>query len=91
MGWKTERRKLQKKLKHKPYRKCPKCGQRMRLRLFEWADEIHRLFKYCGHLCEQVEQIPPVVCHAAGLNEKGCGHYEELFRAGGGTGRHIPH
>ena len=28
MGWKTVRRKLQKKAKHRPYGRCPACGGR---------------------------------------------------------------
>lgn len=60
------RRKLQKKAKHKPYRKCPACGGRMTCRVMR-GGAGWRLFKVCD-----------------------CGHGEELFWSGGGTGRHIP-
>lgn len=77
----TLRRKLQKKAKHKPFRKCPRCGARMTCELLEgWkayaavvgrpiGDDDWLLFKCCSE----------------------CSYDEELFWSGGGTGRHIPH
>lgn len=78
------RRKLQKKKKHKPYRKCLKCGQRMRCKLVQYTVDW-QLFKYCGRL---VYRNGLVQCLA---EYDGCGHFEELFWSGGGIGRHIPH
>lgn len=54
------RRKLQKKIKHKPYRKCPRCGKRMSL-LLRWPDgsETWRLYKACDWLdgCGRYEEL----------------------------------
>jgi hypothetical protein len=75
----TLRRKLQKKLKHKPYRRCPGCGKRMNCEIEEGDHKVGgppwRLFKECV--------VRPIT--------GGCGYREELFWSGGGTGRHIPH
>lgn len=83
------RRKLHEKAKHKPYRKCPKCGSRMECFL-TLIKGVWRLFKCCGYLTEVRDGSD--VCRVVAMPAKyGCGHYEELFRLGGGTGRHIPH
>ncbi len=76
MRERTLRRKLQKKLKHKPYRKCPKCGGRM-----DCVIRDCRLFKYCGWMYSDghVERGP-----------HGCGHFEELFWSGGGKADTYP-
>ncbi len=92
----TLRRKLQKKLKHKPYRKCPKCGNRMKVSLGEDDYCIDgrpdlgtgwRLFKHCGGRIG-FKMGDTKVSHIPDTN--GCGHSEELFWSGGGTGRRIP-
>lgn len=90
------RRKLQKKKKHKPYRKCPKCGNRMDCFLFEGDHDGWHLFKVCGslnfvdayHAAENVQGKPRRFLDGTVL---GCGHSEELHWSGGGIGRHIPH
>lgn len=75
----TLRRKLQKKKKHKPYRKCPKCGAEVWVKLVDstslpadgiHADEDPRLIAGCG----------------------ACKVHWELFwfrKSGGGIGRRI--
>ena len=51
----TLRRKLQKKLKHKPFRKCPKCGERMKLRLEQDIKTgVWHLFKRCCGIVEEL-------------------------------------
>ena len=84
----TLRRKLQKKAKHKPYRKCPKCGGRMVMRLLDDLSPtnikqvVYRLFKVCGYMGSNRNVV---------YGNGACGYSEELFWTGGGTGRHIPH
>jgi hypothetical protein len=50
----TLRRKLQKKMKHKPFRRCPKCGGRMTVVLVSdclpIVGEQPILLKLCGTL-----------------------------------------
>lgn len=78
----TLRRKLQKKAKHKPYRKCPKCGARCELKLYDVDD----LGNYLGWIlvksCRNIVKEDGVTMR--------CGYNQELFWTGGGTGRHIP-
>lgn len=81
----TQRRKLHKKRKRKPYRQCSKCGrERVTLRLVSVMGNMDRdvvgwrLFKVCN-----------VLKHAHN-GPAGCGHTEELFRAGGGTADTYP-
>jgi hypothetical protein len=86
----TLRRKLQKKLKHKPYRKCPKCGNRMNMVLREDDRHTWRLFKVCGHNIKNLYAgCEPYVSHVIA---QGCGYFEELFykRLSGGTGDTYP-
>ncbi len=96
MRERTLRRKLQKKMKHKPYRKCPKCGERMDCQLVEGDHDGWHLFKYCGSLFFFANYLSAehARCKPAKLGDgttHGCGHFEELFWSGGGIGRHIPH
>ncbi len=45
----TQRRKLHKKIKHKPYRKCVKCREpRCKLVLRDIANGGYQLLKVCG-------------------------------------------
>lgn len=88
MGPDVLRRKLQKKLKHKPYRKCPQCGERMECRLVRDDRDDWHLFKYCGDFRQGRIGQPDFFCLPAA---QGCGYFCELFWSGGGTGRHIPH
>jgi len=51
----TLRRKLQKKTKRKPYRRCGVCGERrVNLRVRETELDVFRCFKWCskGHVQE---------------------------------------
>ncbi len=84
------RRKLQKKLKHKPYRKCPDCGERMQCKLAERGDGWH-LWKHCGELFVRDSLVWCRPARAVNGTKLGCGYFKELFWSGGGTGRHIPH
>lgn len=93
----TLRRKLQKKKKHKPYRKCPDCGRRCELVLRD--DRCHsfckpRLFVLCGQRYRggvDCNDMGNVVLTDVRGEMTGCGFARELFWSGGGTGRHIPH
>jgi hypothetical protein len=80
------RRKLQKKAKHKPYRRCPKCGGRMVCRLIEGDHDGWHLWKYCGELYFLHNYVSAENARCRPTAD-GCGHCEELFWSGGGTGR----
>ena len=88
----TLRRKLQKKLKHKPYRKCPQCGERMEMRLFQdEAQDVWRLFKYCGDFRPTWgARGGKVGCKPTPWRGYGCGYFEELFWSGGGKADTYP-
>lgn len=85
----TLRRKLQKKAKKKPYRKCQKCGGRMICELRnkpvltasgknEWVRGKLTVWLDSWRLFK--------VC-----SELKCRHREELFWSDGGIGRHLAH
>ena len=85
------RRKLQKKAKHKPYRKCRCCGQRTTLTLIEGDHDGWHLYKHCGgkigskdgYLAgDTMECLPPF--------GGGCGAWAELFWSGGGKADTYP-
>ena len=71
----TLRRKLQKKLKHRPFRKCPVCGERLQVYLSRNASSGH------GRL---------MTMHCWGQGQGICYYEREIFWSGGVTGRHIP-
>lgn len=72
------RRKLQKKAKRKPYRKCPACGGRLRCRVR--YESTHTRIKG--------EYVLEAVCVSGYL---GCGYEKRLSWSGDGIGRRIPH
>lgn len=71
----TLRRKLQKKKKHKPYRRCP-CGGRMECRLVSW-DDRNGLVAFFGWVTGTAKDALIKECPA-------CKRWEQLFWAGGG-------
>lgn len=75
----TLRRKLQKKLKHKPYRRCPRCGDRMYVRFVPIDSAPGLVGPETDHEDVLVKECYP------------CKLWVQLFWLGGGTGRHIPH
>jgi hypothetical protein len=88
----TLRRKLQKKLKRKPHRRCPKCGGRCDVKLYHRRDmAIPTNSRLSGTFMswdpavevEGLEWRLFAVC-------KSCMTFWELFWSGGGTGRHVP-
>ncbi len=75
----TLRRKLHKKHKHKPYRKCPQCGKRCTMTLKD--DHCHsfclpRLFVVCGG-SKSGRECNSLV--STGTMKNGCGFVRELF------------
>lgn len=72
----TLRRKLQKKAKRKPYRKCPECGGRTVCRV---GSAFNLLNRDIDDEYVLVQRCPD------------CRFTKELFWSGGGTGRHGPH
>lgn len=95
----TLRRKLQKKLKHKPHRKCPQCGKRAKVMLVDdkaHSFDVPRLFLTCGHFESNSLDNGLLAAGTKGwagqvMGAGGCGFVRELFWSGGGIGRHIPH
>jgi hypothetical protein len=71
----TLRRKLQKKKKAKPYRKCPKCGKRMTMDLYTDDTGTPRLWKLCIELGVVVKGERLWDCNRG----SSCGYKEELF------------
>ena len=43
----TQRRRLQKRIKRKPLRKCATCGKRCRVRIFNRDDGYYAILKEC--------------------------------------------
>ncbi len=62
------RRRLHEKKKHKPFRKCLRCGRRMNVVL---RDDVRHVGKAALRLFK--------VCREGGPGFGGCGHEEELF------------
>jgi hypothetical protein len=72
----TLRRKLQKKKKHKPYRRCAACGGRMECRLVSWDDRAG-LVAWLPWLQGTAHDVLVKECRA-------CKRWEQLFWTGGG-------